>query len=364
VQQGCKILTTVCSSSNAALHNSSVRNLERVKEKACGKRQRQPSLDQFLPSHDLIGVWVPARASKRANSKAGAITSPILSICVDRATIHCQHLSPSPPREQPQFTQRGQDHFSLTLSLGSSTEDDCYVDHDQEQQPQDLRDVPSVDQQHELVPWQQPPCQQTPPGKCFVEYTQPVQAFPDPDVTSKAVICRTGFELDRLRVDAGLSSLLSSSSSTVNATVASPASSSLLSCCSAFSPIPSCHSMVDGTAIARNSPSCSDQHPASRSTQSEFSSLQFTDAATPLPHVAPGQVVLGAPPLFPSSPATFSHAFFFYPQRALLCRVLLATLLYFSRHSSVRTARRAVRLRPSFTSSSRSQQRRCCLTNL
>lgn len=360
VQRGCKILTTVCSRSNAALLNSSVRNVERVKEKACGKRQRQPSLDQFLPSHDLIGVWVPARASKRASSKAGAIISPIPSICVDRATIHCQHRSPSPPREQPQFTQRGQDHFSLTLSLGSSTEDDCYVDHDQERQPQDLRDVPSVGQQHELVQQgQQPPCRQTPPAKCFAEHRQPVEAFPDPDVTSTAVICRTG-----LRVDTGLSSLLSFSSSTVNATVASPASSSLLSCCSAFSPISSCHSMVDRTAIARNSPSCSDQHPASRRTQSEFSSLQFTDAATPLPHVASGQVILGAPPLYPSSPATFSYAFFVYPQRALLCRELLATLLYFSRHSSVRTARRAVRLRPSFTSSSRSQLRRCCLTNL
>jgi hypothetical protein len=356
--KGFNNLTTVCSCSNVALRNSSARNVENFKEKGCTKRQRQPSLDQFLPSHDVIGVWIPARASNRASSKIRTAASSIPSVCVDHVAIDCRRCSPSPPHEQPRSAKQGQDHFSLTLSLGSSTDDDCCVDRERVQQTQALVDVSSGSQEHELVPSQQPPCQQKPPAKCCIEYMQPVQVFPVPHEKFLA-----GFEPDGWMVEPGLSSLLSSISCTVNATVASP-SSTLLSCSSAFSPISSCHSMVDSKATARNSPSCSYQDASSCRIQSVLSLPQFTHAATALSHVASGQTVLGAPPLFSNSPATFSHAFVVNPQRALLYRQHFATLLFFSSRSSLRTARRAVRLRPSFTSSSRSQQKHCCQTNL
>jgi hypothetical protein len=120
--------------------------------------------------------------------------------------------------------------------------------------------------------------------------------------------------------------------------------------------------MVESKAIARNSPSCSYNYASSCRIQSEFSSPQLTDVAAPLSHVALGQSILGTPPLF-SCPQTFSHAFVVNPQKALLYREHFATLLLFSRHSSVHTARRAVRRHPSFTNSSRSQQKHCCQRN-
>jgi hypothetical protein len=98
-----------------------------------GKRQKQPSIEQYLPSHDLVGVWLPAASAKRENSNSGTKKVSQPSIYETLVTAECERHPPSPPKEHP-ASQHTQDCFSLTLSLGSNTEDECVIDHELEQQ--------------------------------------------------------------------------------------------------------------------------------------------------------------------------------------------------------------------------------------
>jgi hypothetical protein len=98
-----------------------------------GKRQKQPSIEQYLPSHDLVGVWLPAASAKRENSNSGTKKVSQPSIYETLVTAECERHPPSPPKEHPS-SQHTQDYFSLTLSLGSNTEDDSVIDQELEQQ--------------------------------------------------------------------------------------------------------------------------------------------------------------------------------------------------------------------------------------
>ncbi len=98
-----------------------------------GKRQKQPSIEQYLPSHDLVGVWLPAASAKRENSNSGTKKVSQPSIYETLVIAECERHPPSPPKEHPS-SQHTQDYFSLTLSLGSNTEDDSVIDQELEQQ--------------------------------------------------------------------------------------------------------------------------------------------------------------------------------------------------------------------------------------
>jgi hypothetical protein len=277
-------LTFFDSKSSVANKNPNVRKTGSLPT-PLAKRQRQPSLDQFLPSHDLVGVWLPAASSKRAKAKAVAKVSAELPIHRAPVTLECARCPPSPPREQ-HASQQPQDHFSLTLSLGSNTEDECFINHEQEQQYE-----PQLGQhRHEQWTDQQQSCLPTLQVEpTFGHFVPELTVLPERHAAPTEV-AGSVFASDRRPTSAGSPLLNSSSSSAcIHASqslfsLSSPPSIfSALSSNSSFSsshgssnaahyPLSSCHQLSPP-----HSNQCDDSHPQS----------------TMLPY-ASGQVVPGA----------------------------------------------------------------------
>jgi hypothetical protein len=266
-------------SSNAVVKKQSFRNVC-IEPTPRGKRQRQPSIDQFLPSNDLVGVWMPAISSKRANLKAATRSLPDPSIHTARVTLERERCPLSPPYEPP-ASQQPQEHFSLTLSLGSNTEDESSIDHEHEPQYAQLL-------QHQQDPYQQLP---------FVSLHQDKRAsenlLPQPDA-SAAAICSAALVPDGQLASAG--ALLPASSTSATGLHASQSLFSLSSPPSSFvamSPNSSVSSVYMSSNIAPKSPVCSSQLSSAQNNQSEVSQPQLTKVAPLLPHFASPQVVLG-----------------------------------------------------------------------
>jgi hypothetical protein len=277
-----------------------------------GKRQKQPSIDQFLPSgtpgdrthtrqlpppqHDLAGVWLPARASKRTSSK---VTATIASSTSSNRTCHadreCERIS-SPLDEQPQHSQPAEDRFSMTLSLGSNTEDEWFSDQQPERQSQDF--VEPLHQQNHDGPFQ--PTHVT---KHAPERLQPVNAFSEPEIAAPEISC-SRLAPDGLRLNSGSSFLESTSSATAKA---SSASSSPPSNSCAYPLNSSISSAFASSDVSRKAPFCSHHISANYASRSECSQSQIR--AVPAASLfAPGQIVLGNQLCFPLLLLS-SHAF-------------------------------------------------------
>jgi hypothetical protein len=281
-----------------------------------GKRQKQPSIDQFLPSgtpgdrthtrqlpppqHDLAGVWLPARASKRTSSKVTATIASSTSLNrMCHADRECERIS-SPLDEQPQHSQPAEDRFSMTLSVGSNTEDEYFSDQQPERQSQGfVEPQPGHQQNHD------DPFQPTHVTKHAPECLQPVNAFSEPEIAAPENSC-SRFAPDGLRPNSGSSILESASSAT--AKLASPASSSLPSNGCASSLNSSISSTFASSDVSRKAPSCSHHISANYTSRSECSQSQIS--AVPAASLfASGQIVLGTQLCFPLAVAFFSHAF-------------------------------------------------------
>jgi hypothetical protein len=265
-----------------------------------GKRQKQPSIDQFLPSgtpgdgtharelpppqHDLAGVWLPARASKRTSSK---VTATIASSTSSNRTCHadqeCEMIS-SPLDEQPQHSQPAEDRFSMTLSLGSNTEDEWFSDQQPEQQSQGFIG-PQPGHQHD----HDGPFQPTHVTKHAPERLQSVNAFSEPQIAAPEIFC-SRLAPDGLSPNSGSSFLESTSSAT--AKLASPVSSSPPSngCASPLNS--SISSTFASSDVSRKAPSCSHHIPANYACRSECSQSQISAVAA-APLFAPREIVLG-----------------------------------------------------------------------
>jgi hypothetical protein len=298
-QQYFNFLIHICCSSIAISKKSSVRN-------ACamivppGKRQKQPSINQFLPSgtagdrahmrelpppqHDLAGVWLPARASKRASSNvttAIAFSNSSNRTChVDRERERFSH----PLDEQPQHSQPAEEHFSMTLSLGSNSEDECLSDQQSGRQSQDFVEPQPEHQQNHHDPSQSQQLMKHSP-----ELFQPRNACSEPEIAETEISC-SRHAAAALLLNPDPSLLESTSSAT--ATFTSPASSSLPSNGCDFSPSSSISFMLASSDVSRKSPSCSHHIDASHTSRSECTQSQMI----PFPAVslfASGQIVLG-----------------------------------------------------------------------
>ena len=300
------------------------------------KRQKQPSIHQFLPSHDLVGVWVPARTSKRARSDL-ATTCPFVD--ASRVTLKCRSSPPSPlsaPHEQLRVSQEVQDHFSLTLSLDSNTEDECIIDnehgHDQ-QVSQELQPAHQLRQEHlEQQGPPQPPTQ----VELSPENIQPLQMLLKPKVES-AEASRACSSLARVGLHMHVDSSLALSSS---ATLVSSSSSSFPSSGTALSRSTLCSSMADSSTIAGNSFPCS--HPVSAPNPHHLlrSQPQVQALTPPVPIFTRGLVVLGAPFFFAVLTLPVPTLFLtrlFEPQRVSWFRERSATLQVCSRRSHHQT---------------------------
>jgi hypothetical protein len=284
-------LTSIRRSSVDVPKKANIRNSHAGLPVTFQKRQRQPSLDQFLPSHDLTGAWMPARASKRLSSNRTDVNSLAPSIAADCVARDCQ---PSPPRAQPVVSDHSEHLFSLTLSLGSNTDDECCKEDELEQQVLDSHELRVEYAQHLRAPALQLPRHPMPQANRCTEYFKPEQSFHQHDAAS-AEICVTGLEPVALPVHAASWSIASSSTTSLNGTVASLPSSYLPGSHHALSPISSCHSIADSRVVALLS--CS-----TLKNQSEHNIIQYSDAANVSPHLAAGHIVLGMFVVHPCPP--------------------------------------------------------------
>ncbi len=224
---------------------------------------------------------MPAKASKRVSSNRNTVAFGAPSIFLDQVALDCQ---PSPPREQPLFSERALDHLSLTLSLGSNTEDEHFGDHEQVQHMLDSHQVHLEHDHHLHVPAMHLPRLQTPPAKCYAECFRTEQKQIEHD-TVAAEICCTDLLPVALPIHAGSSSVSSTANADVNGAVASSAQLSMPSSCIAFCPSSSWHSMVDSRVIM--------SHSGSYQLSTPRTSLLGNYAATALPPVASGHIIPG-----------------------------------------------------------------------